>query len=282
MYTLFVTTDFSKAADNATRYAASLGKRLNAEIILYHIVSHKEETGDGPVPTALLRKATETLEIQARELSTEFSLVCLPVIGHSHHVDRILKDAEHHHADLIITGITPAPRLEKTILGSMTQDLIRMGTIPLIAVPENMQFQGLRKIVLAVGTHIPEYSFLQKLCIFASAFHAHIEVIHIHHGTGKTKSPYLETSDLIKHTGYKKISCTLINGEDIALQLDRHIKLRDASMLVIVRKHLGMMQDLFSGLAGKMTYLSNVPLMVFNEEEFKLGPLGLKEEELLG
>ncbi|HXC04899.1 MAG TPA: universal stress protein, partial [Bacteroidia bacterium] len=255
--------------------------KLQAEVILYHIVSRNAE-GDGPVPSAELKKVTESLELKARDIAKEFRVKCTPLIGHSHHSSRIMSDAEQHHADLIIMGITPAPRLEKTILGSKTQELIRTGKIPVMAIPEQMQFNTIRKIELAVGTHIPDYGFLQKLCRFAEAFHAHIEVVHIHHGSAKVSSPYMETSDLIKHTGYKKISCTVIQGEGIALQLDKHIKATQASLLVIIRKHLGVMQDLFSGIASQMTYTSEIPLLIFNEEEFNLGPLGVKEEEILG
>jgi|GEM_PF-3059545 nucleotide-binding universal stress UspA family protein len=282
MYTFFVATDFSKAAENATRYAAQLAQKINANLILFHIATHKEASGPGRVSATHLQICLEKLENQALAIADEYKLHCKPVIGLSHSTESIMAEAEKEVADIIIMGITAAPRLEKGILGSKTQDLICKGTIPVLAIPENMKFHAITKIVLAVGTHTPDYGMLQKLVRFASVFHAHIELIHIHHGKEKIDSPYLETSDLIKKTGYQKISCTVIKGEDTAKELDRHLHLKNASLLVIIRKHLGLFQDVFSGLAGRMTYVSDVPLLVFNEEEFNIGQLGVKEEEILG
>ena len=50
----------------------------------------------------------------------------------------------------------------------------------------------------------------------------------------------------------------------------------------LVADGLESVTDVFSGLAGRMTYVSDVPLLVFNEEEFNIGQLGVKEEEILG
>lgn len=282
MYTVFVATDFSKASENAARYAVSLAQKINANIILFHECTHSGKYEKTDFEKSELKDCERKLNLQCKNISEEYKLSCRIVISHKSGTKELIREAEKNGADMIVMGITDAPRAEKTILGSMTQTLIKSAKIPIMAIPEKVKFNSITKIVLAIGKIVPDLNSLKTLAGFASAFNAHIEVAHVVEDKGKSTFSHVEATELIKKVGYVNISFITLPGNNIANTFDEYLKTGKASMLVIMRKNISYLHDIFSGLAGKMTYTSNVPLLVFNEGEFNIGPLELIAEEILG
>lgn len=269
MYTIFVGTDFSKAAENATRYAIKLTQKTNGNLILFH------ECSD-------IAKCEKRLKEDCKRIEEEYKIACRYIITRMSGAKGLMHKAKQNKADIIIMGATQAPKLEKTLLGSMTQQLIKSGTIPVMAIPEKLKFSNISKLALAIGTVIPNYALLKKLTDFASHFSAMIDIVHVSNGKDKSIAPSTKIDELIKKTGYQNITLTSLKGTDTSKELDNYINKENVSVLVIVRKDLSYTHPFFSGLAGKMIFKSQVPILVFKEEEFNIGPLEIKAEELLG
>ncbi|HXP49314.1 MAG TPA: hypothetical protein VN922_05130, partial [Bacteroidia bacterium] len=163
-----------------------------------------------------------------------------------------------------------------------TQKLIKTAKTPILAIPERAEFNPITKLILATGPVLPDINLLEKLANLASMFNAQIQIVHVSDAKANSTSSIIKTEELIKASGYKNISAITLNGTDIAKELEDHVKRQKASMLIIIRKNLSFLHEILSGIAGKMTFISQVPLMVLNEEVYSIGPLGIKEEEILG
>jgi nucleotide-binding universal stress UspA family protein len=273
MYTIFIATDFSKAAENATKYAIGIAKKMQANLVLFNACgSDKAE-----------QKVHErAINAECKRITAETHLNCMGIVSSDKGSDEILNAAKKNKASIIILGITDASRLKKGLLGSMIQKLIKTAKMPILAIPENAESNAITKLIVATGPTLPDTGLLEKLANLASIFNAQIQIVHVSTPKDNAISSLTKTEELIKASGYKNISAITLNGNDVAKELEDHVKSQKASMLIIVRKNLSFLHNILSGIAGKMTFISQVPLMVLNEEVYSIGSLGIKEEELLG
>ncbi|MGP8214501.1 MAG: universal stress protein [Bacteroidia bacterium] len=282
MNTIFVATDFSKAAENATQYAIAAARETNADLILFHADAKYGKILNKKAREIELKACQSKVNDRCREISEKYKLNCRGIVGIRPGSKEIINEALKNKARFIFMGITEASRLKKGILGSMTMGLIKSAKIPVLAIPEKAKFSSFSKLVLAIGATVPDFNVLKKLANFASGFNAEIHVVHVLNDKKKSLVSLSETKGLIEKTGYENITYNTLTGKNIAKELDNYIEKEKASVLIIVRKNISFLHDLLSGLAGKMTFISHVPLLVFNEEIYSIGPLGIKAEELLG
>lgn len=272
MNTILIATNFSKAAKNAMEYGISIAEKMHANIILFHACKNHPDT----------KACQDEINSECNEITKKYKLNSKGVISDGFTNEEIIKAAIKVNADIIVMGITEASVIEKDILGSMTQKLIKSARIPVLAIPEKARFNPVTKFVWAVGTLVPDITLLGKLAKVAAGFGTQLQIVHVHTDSDKTDSPLTETKELVKKAGYNNILFTTLTGNNVAKELDRYIEKEGASALIIVRKNISFLHDLSSGFAGKMTHITNVPILIINEEEYAIGPLGIKEEEILG
>jgi len=135
---IVVATDFSTAATSAFAPARELAEATGGEIHLVHVWDESV-----PVPSedgghlASLEEATPTLETRMHALAAEH-LAKVPV-----HVDVIRGDAvgeaivgfaEQVKADLIVIATEGATGLERFILGSVAERVVRRASCPVLTV----------------------------------------------------------------------------------------------------------------------------------------------------
>jgi nucleotide-binding universal stress UspA family protein len=133
-------TDFSEAAAMAEHEAARLATALGAEIVLLHVASEAPLWRESVYTTSLLgvfegqRKwAEDALAQRAAELAVK-NIAARSVVKVGAAWSEILRLATAEHADMIVMGTQGRTGLERFLLGSVAERVIRQAPCPVLTV----------------------------------------------------------------------------------------------------------------------------------------------------
>jgi nucleotide-binding universal stress UspA family protein len=139
--TILHPTDFSDAADHAQHEAIRLGQAMGAEVVLLHVAVETPLYGEGPLNMGEVRKvyaaarswAAAALEARAaaireRGLASRWRLET----GVPH--EEIVKAAAGEHADFIVLGTHGRRGLDRLLLGSVAERVVRTARCPVVTV----------------------------------------------------------------------------------------------------------------------------------------------------
>lgn len=140
---ILVPTDFSKAADQALRYAVDLARPTNARLFLLFVVepvyyATASDLYGATAPIGMLldeqrRIGTQQLARAAQLLRRRRALVSTIVeTGIAH--EMIVETARKSRADLIVMATHGRTGLTHLLLGSVTEKVIRSAPIPVLTV----------------------------------------------------------------------------------------------------------------------------------------------------
>jgi nucleotide-binding universal stress UspA family protein len=137
MTTILVPTDFSERSLAAVAYAFKLAQRLGATAHLLHAYSTDvtpEQAGYGSLPAESLRR--EVLE-RMREVAAPYerlSSFAEPIVIVDDPKLAILETAASLKADLIVLGTQSRRGLERLLLGSVAEHVVRESVCPALVV----------------------------------------------------------------------------------------------------------------------------------------------------
>jgi nucleotide-binding universal stress UspA family protein len=141
MKTVIIPVDFSETALNAARYAAEmLSGKPDANIILYNLYHHDDEFETAghyldSLKTELLAKGDKEIEC-VREKGFDL-------------VDSLERLAYQKAATLIVMGITGKSSVKQSIIGSHTLKIAMRDVCPVLIVPSQATFNGIKNVALA-------------------------------------------------------------------------------------------------------------------------------------
>jgi universal stress protein A len=135
---ILVPTDFSKYADHALNYAIELAQRLQARLILLHII-HTMPLGVVEESAMLPPSYWQELETSI-EQSMEESLKHLADVGlqgetiiiHGVPFQTIIDTAKGKDVDLIIMGTHGRTGLTHALMGSVAEKVVRLAPCPVL------------------------------------------------------------------------------------------------------------------------------------------------------
>ena len=131
-------TDFSESAERAVRQAAGLAKSLGAEVVLVHVESEAQLWREG-IMTPTLRRVFEAQRKWAADALAE-RVVTLAAEGTPARSvvragaawEEIVRVAAEEHAAMIVMGTQGRTGLERFMLGSVAERVIRRAPCPVL------------------------------------------------------------------------------------------------------------------------------------------------------
>jgi nucleotide-binding universal stress UspA family protein len=131
---IVLTTDFSEGTEDALAYAFSLAQESQARITLLHVITNRASEGLGTAGPSLLKSIREQLEkmipIEVRDWCDARVRV---ETGNPYQV--ILKTAVTEKADLLVMNIHGKGMVERALLGSTAERVVRGATCPVLLIP---------------------------------------------------------------------------------------------------------------------------------------------------
>lgn len=272
---ILIPTDFSNRSKVAVRYAVTLAKKLDAEIILLHAVHF-----DAP-PRAAVSMKTPRIEDSMVENAEQDGAQLLREIRAEHGADQNIhyeitrglpmKDAvsayaQKHGISLIVMGTKGATGLDQVLLGSNAAAMINASSIPVITVPEFAHCESLKHIVYATDMQ-NTLAELQALIPWAKAFDATIHALHIAPpGAAEALDAAKTAETLVQESGYPNISFHVAANDDVIAGLDVFIAQKQADLLAMFTHDLTFFEKLFGqSVTRKMAFQSNIPLLTMKK-----------------
>lgn len=138
VHNILVPVDFSSGADQAVRHARELALTYGAQVTLLHAVeeviypsAYGMEMADAPGPE-IVHRIENTLAAMAREDIGYEHVVVEAVVGYAS--SAILDHQQEHDVDLIVISTHGRSGLERLLLGSVTERVLRRATTPVFVV----------------------------------------------------------------------------------------------------------------------------------------------------
>ena len=140
--TILVPTDGSEHADPAVDHALNLAERYGATVHVLFVVDTSYPYADFDSPGVNWAAVTEAMETQGeqatesiRERLEAHDLPTVTAVEQATSIHRAILDyADEHDADLIVMGTHGRRGLDRYLLGSVTEKVVRLSDVPVLTV----------------------------------------------------------------------------------------------------------------------------------------------------
>jgi nucleotide-binding universal stress UspA family protein len=271
MKTIICPTDFSACAQNAAMYAAQLAKEFNSRLILLHVYEIPLIYDEVP----LVRDAEVDQSIQNRakknidELKDKMVCDCKhlrveTLVMEGNPLDKIIYLADRESADLIIMGATGKSKTKRMLGGSTTSGVIDKANCPVLCIPSDEKFKGIRKIVFATDMHEDTMNAASVIVSFAKHFQAEIVFVYVDnkHLIHSEEGINEMTKKIRSLVHYPKMSGYIAKNTSITDGLEFFLVANPADLLVMFAHEKHFPKTLLNpSMTKKMTDLAPVPVL---------------------
>ncbi len=189
MQKILVPTDFSDQAQNAVDLASRLAQKMNAEVILLHVVEDPSVTsvhvtGEIDVPDMqdrlfilkLIEKAKTDLASTIAKYSDTNIREEMRIGNAYHNIKDIITE---HDVDLVVMGTKGTNSFGEVLLGSNAEKVVRHAKCPVLTLREGIEDANFKDIVFATGLNDKDETCMQVVRNFQTLFDARIHVVRI-------------------------------------------------------------------------------------------------------
>lgn len=258
MKSILLPTDFSKNSINAIEYAVNLFKDEPVEFFVLNIQKASTFVSDDlmsmTASTTIYQTLIDTAKKSINNLITtikakypnpkhEFH----PVVDYDNFIDGINQMCHAVSVDLIVMGTHGATGAERVLFGSNTVRVMQRCSTPVLAIPENYKYNGLKRVVFTSNyqTHYkPEE--LSILVDLAEKHDSNIDVLHLAEeqqlsADQKTNKKHLDS--LFKTINHEFIRLV---EEDLYQSVQQFIQDNDVQLLAMMGRKHSFIERLFT------------------------------------
>ncbi|WP_160138143.1 universal stress protein [Chryseobacterium sp. c4a] len=267
MKTIIVCTDFSREAENALHYAASMAKENQYHIVLFNLQSISIHALNAQASADFFYEQTlknqKKLGEKAAAISTLYTVKTGYHLASGNFIEELNTCIQAINCDFIVMGMAEKT-LEQRLLGNTVTKAIHRIKKPILIVPEHIEYTGIRKMLFAYDTHKSiTWSAMNDIYYFINEFNSEVEVFNV--------SERLEDFEEVIHdidlnSGYDlddiKYSFKMIQSIEIIKAIEEEVKLTSADLLTMVPYRYNLVESLFHrSKTAIMAYKNKVPLL---------------------
>lgn len=183
----------------------------------------------------------------------------------------ILAFSESYNPSLIVMGTRGSDKKAVDLIGSVTAEIIDGAKVPVLAVPESFDYQGLDKLKTVGYLSIfgqSDFQSIEKLSGILGSFDVKVKCAHITSGKNM-ESDQVKMDGLIDHFNRSKINATLefklIQNEDFWVGVESFVQSENIEILSFTTFKRNLISRLLNpSIAKKMLFHSTTPLLVFH------------------
>ncbi|MCS4304498.1 universal stress protein [Chryseobacterium sp. BIGb0232] len=267
MKTIIVCTDFSREAESAIHYAASMAKQNQYNIVLFNLQSISIHALNAQASADFFYEQTlknqKKLTDKANAIGTLYAIKTEYYLASGNFIEELNKCIESVNCNFIVMGMTEKT-LEQRLLGNTVTKAIHRIKKPILIIPGHIEYTGIRKILFAYDTHKSiTWSAMNDIYYFINEFDSEIEVFNV--------SERLEDFEEVIHdidlnSGYDlddiKYSFKMIQSIEIIKAIEEEVKLTSSDLLTMVPYRYNLVESLFHrSKTAIMAYKNKVPLL---------------------
>jgi nucleotide-binding universal stress UspA family protein len=160
------------------------------------------------------------------------------------------------------------------LIGSNTSDFIKKAACPVLAIPAQARFKGIKKIVYASDFATDETIYLKQLFVFAKLFLAEVLILNVATGKLLKKPTDHEIIDSVKpHFSGQNYTILQIQEEDVARGILNFSESNHVEVLAIAIHERSALEDLFhKSIAKTLVFHTSVPLLTLPQKPYHTPP----------
>lgn len=273
MATILLPTDFSDNAMNAALYAMRLFGPDDHDYVVLNCF-------DMPVYGEFsMVNIMDRLAVDSREAMVPFvAKLKVAIANDAYKITTQSKQGQLHRVvssyrnganvpELVVMGTQGASGLKEVLMGSNTADVIKNSGLPVLTVPENGKYSGIKRILLADDGEDMDEKTLHVLMDLVQKTNAALTVTRVVNEA--TMAEPIGVSGSAFRLAMKDIPYTTVqmsNG-DVEKALNLEIENSKADMAVLVHRKRGIFERIFHrSTSAKLAMHTHVPLLVLQYE----------------
>ncbi len=272
-FTILCPIDFSECALNALEYAAKIGEKYKAKLIVFHVLNRQDYQNlfpldlDGIFQKEFVEKKLKSLQEAVLKESLPKGLKsCEVVIFEGSIVQNTISYSQKINANLIVVGTEGINEFRKQVFGSRSCKMVLQTDRDILVVPRKAFFKRPRKLVYASDYVDEDKSAIKKVVAFAKFFDSEIDIVHTSSRSRLIDKALHKTmvEEIKPAISYKFVNYVLkAFRDDVALGIENYLQLAKGDILVTVSKKKDFFDQLFTkNLSRKMSYFITKPLWV--------------------
>ena len=275
MKTIVAPTDFSAVSLNAVRYAADIARATNSSLHLVHVYSLPIVFGDIPYPAVNMAELASEAEQRIQQLKDEMNNTTGRNIKIYTQIKagtvlteiKALCDDVRPHA--VVMGTHGTGAMERLLFGSNTIAAINHLSWPLVIVPPDAKFSGIRKVGLACDLKkVAETSPISEIKKIVKDFGADLRVVHVNAEGNLAYGP-----DTIEQSGYLQEmlddlhpTYDFLNNTGVEEGLTSYAERHQLDLLIVIpRKHNLIDKLLHKSHTKELVRHTRVPIVAVHE-----------------
>lgn len=278
---ILLPTDFSDNALNAAKFAVELFQAEEATYHLLHAFSPYIIAPSGPLEANIIddslynaaeEAANKKLEATKAQLLEIYPNALIETHAKFDFFLTSIEDfVENQPTNCIVLGTKGASGLKEITIGSNTSNLIGKVKTPIIAIPEDTVFDGIKNVVFSSDLEaVPSDKALSPLKRLLDLTDADLHLINIQKSPRDFTRSELDAKDAYKELlkDYK-LTFEMVYDHSIENGINFYADNVKADMIcMIVRKYSFLKRLLERSKSKSFTNHTDMPILVLNEENF--------------
>lgn len=274
MNTVLLPTDFSQNSYNAIKYALNLFKYEECRFVLINAYQ-TPKAGAAMIVSIedlLQEESQNELGKFKAKLSKELYSAVMDIELESHHGDvvSVLKRmATKYKADIVAMGTKGASGLKGIFVGSVTAAVMKSISLPLVVVPSDHEFEGVKRIGLAWdGANHPSAEVFEPLIHLAKVYDAEVDIVHVNKPEEMVTSDGSLSPDI--NYMFRKVEHHYkdVENDDVEEGLRSFIEQNDVSLMAMIsRKHDWLDRLLHGSYSAQMLKETEVPMLILRADD---------------
>ncbi|WP_035333787.1 universal stress protein [Dyadobacter crusticola] len=204
MKNILVPCDFSKASEQALRFAIEIAALSHGRVIVLHVINltpnYIETLEVNPyhdnsmsILAELKQQATADFdELRQRVNTGNVPLKFVIEQGLINHA--VLKSIHQQDADMVIMATSGASGLSEILVGSNTEKIVRSSPVPVFAVHKSQKVEHIRNIIFPTTVELNKSALIGKVKALQTFFNARLHLLHVKTTESKQKDQELKVA----------------------------------------------------------------------------------------
>ncbi len=279
---LMVAVDFSKSSTAALAFAEDVAMVYGSELVLAHVVSvvvaSSPDIGAIYIKPEVGQAIKEDMDKLANQL-IQRGIKARTILEEGLVADILEEIVQREKPDLLVAGTHGAHGLERLIIGSTAEAILRKVTCPVLTIGpsckritrKNLAFQT---ILYATVLQHPSEAALQYAASLTRAMHAHVELVHaieeVHDMSRREVDIELQSqvdmlADALRGSD-GKVSAHRVYGEPVEAIIHRAVKTAADLIVLGVERGRPLASFLPAGIAYRLICSAPCPVLTVMKE----------------